>query len=321
MPLPDFVGIGAQKAGSTWLYSTLSAHPRIWTTPKKEIHYFDKSPDWRDPKIEIMKRKRMGRSRLEVWYWYRKYSRLPRDDRWYASLFRPGWRQIAGEITPDYYVMDEVRISKFHEILPDAKLLFVMRNPIERAWSHAVMDLRRGENKDAHKMSIEELSEFFERGYVARRAYYLDALKNWTRFYPQEQIFTGFMEDIHFHPFKLLRRIYRFLGVDPNFRPPGMRRKVNSRSSGFMRVEAARYLARSYYDELQRLSDRFGGYADFWLYCADRLLNGAFEKEDKVPYPLWTSSVWKEWRSRCGHPDKEQQSPAKPQSGLLSNWA
>jgi hypothetical protein len=151
MPLPDFIGIGAQKAGTTWLYSALSAHPQIWTTPKKEIHYFDRSPDWRDPKIEKFKKARGGRSRLETWHWYRKYSRLPRNDRWYASLFRPGRNQIAGEITPDYYVMDKAKVSRVHDTLPDTKLLFFMRNPIERAWSHAFMDLRRRQNKNAQK--------------------------------------------------------------------------------------------------------------------------------------------------------------------------
>jgi hypothetical protein len=51
-------------------------------------------------------------------------------------------------------------------------------------------------------------------------------------------------------------------------------------------------LARAYYADLERLQERFGGYALFWLYCADRLLAGSLGQKDRVAYPLWESPVW-----------------------------
>jgi hypothetical protein len=321
MSLPDFIGIGAQKAGSTWLYFGLTAHPGIWTTPKKEIHYFNRPSDYRDPKIWAMRKKRMGRSRLEVWSWYRRYARLPRDDRWYASLFRPGRGQIAGEVTPDYSTLDKAAVARAHGTVPGARILFFMRNPIERTWSHAVMDLRR-KKRDAHTMSAPELREFFDRGYVSQRADYLRTLENWSSFYPEERIFVGFLEDVHFHTSELLGEVYGFLGVDRGFEPPGMRRKVNARSRETMPLVAVRILAESYHGDLESLSERFGGYASFWLHCAEKLIEDSPEPEEAIPYPLWESFLWRDWASGTLPPEPSAPRPADagPRSGPLSRF-
>lgn len=61
-----------------------------------------------------------------------------------------------------------------------------------------------------------------------------------------------------------------------------------------MPTKVAVYLARTYRDKITRLHERFGGYASFWLYCAERLTE-ATPKSDFVPYPLWASAAWQEW--------------------------
>ena len=81
----------------------------------------------------------------------------------------------------------------------------------------------------------------------------------------------GFLEDVHFYPEELLGSVYRFLGVDASFRPRGVGEKVHTRSAGRMASDAAVYLAGLYREELSRLSEHFGGYASFWLYCAEEL--------------------------------------------------
>ena len=91
-------------------------------------------------------------------------------------------------------------------------------------------------------------------------------------FYPEERIFVGFLEDIHFYPEVLLGNVYRFLGVDASFRSQGVGERVHARSAGRMTSDAAVDLAGLYREELSRLSEHFGGYASFWFYCAEQLV-------------------------------------------------
>ncbi|CAA9401303.1 hypothetical protein AVDCRST_MAG82-223 [uncultured Rubrobacteraceae bacterium] len=190
-----------------------------------------------------------------------------------------------------------------------------MRSPLERPWS--AMDMRsrvRGE-------SIEEIADRkFYRRFDARgsrlRTVYSRTLENWGASYPAEQIFVGFIEDIHFNPEELLRSVYGFLGVDAAFQPPTPDKKVHSRSADTMPTRLAAHLARTYQDELARLEEVFGGYTSFWRYCGTRLSEGAFDDE-RIAYPLWDSSLWEEWRA-------SEQGPAGTrevglQSGPLSS--
>ena len=101
-----------------------------------------------------------------------------------------------------------------------------MRNPIERAWSQFVMRLDRSGKRDFDLTRHNKLLRNVEREGSQSRTDYLQALENWATFYPEERIFVGFLEDIHFYPEELLGNVYRFLGVDA---PSG--RKVSARGS------------------------------------------------------------------------------------------
>ena len=107
---PNFLGIGAQKAGTTWLYKNLRKHPQLYLPETKEIHYFD-------------------------WYFYKSI-------KWYCKYFKSAKKtQITGEINPCYSVLSERKIKLIHKINPKLKIILLLRNPIERAWSQAVMNL------------------------------------------------------------------------------------------------------------------------------------------------------------------------------------
>ena len=123
---------------------------------------------------------------------------------------------------------------------------------------------------------------------------YRRTLQNWGAFYPEEQIFVGFLEDVALFPEDLLESVYSFLGVDPAFEPPASKEKVHTRSSGIMPARIATYLAQEYREETGRLADLFGGYAAFWSYCVRRLVKDPPERES-VPYPQWESELWEQW--------------------------
>lgn len=305
---PDFIGIGAQKAGTTWLYQNLRPHPRIWI-PWKELHYFDR-------KIKLTSgpySRLFGEDRREYrwdkrdFHWegtslrsfpsdllwlYKYFVRSPGDD-WYLSLFEPSGGRVAGEITPSYSALDRDMVARVHALTPETKIIFMMRNPIERAWSQAVMRLTN-KGYAVEETSEERFHRRFSRRASQLRTDYLRTLENWGSYFREEQIFVGFLEDASLHPEELLERVYGFLGVDPSFRPPAWGERVNSTSVGEMPTSIAVYLARSYLEDLESLSGRFGGYASFWLHCARRLIEEP-PKEESIPYPFWETPLWEEW--------------------------
>jgi hypothetical protein len=309
---PDFIGIGAQKSGTTWLHRNLHAHPQLWL-PRKEVHYFDKKINDNSNALSRLLGKGYedARWRRQVWHWIKvntvrkpslkelrwtaKYYMRPYNDRWYGEIFEPKKGRIAGEITPAYSVLSKDKVAHVHELVPEAKLIFMMRNPIERAWSQAVMSFDKAEKGSAESATEGELLERFGRNSTRLLTDYLRTLENWSAFYPEEQIFVGFLEDVSLRPAELLRSVYGFLRADPFFEPSSLHKKIHSRSADSMPTSLAVYLAHEYKEETERLAELFGGYALFWSYSARRLIEDP-PKEERIPYPLWLSSLWEDWK-------------------------
>ena len=328
MTYPDFLVIGAQKAGTTWLHRNLQAHPGIWMPKEKELHYFDEKTK---NESSLADRLRGERAMDERWRrqvkrqvgryrqnfkprnvaWDLNYFLRPYNDRWYASLFKQGHGRITGEATPDYSIVGRRAVAHVHEIMPEAKIVFMMRNPIERAWSQALMDLRDGQNADA--MPEEELRHRFANKRSQLLTDYLRTLENWGAYFPEEQIFVGFLEDIHFYPNRLLKRLYTFLKVETNTEYKVIKRKIHSRDVETMPTRAAAHLAGIYLENARRLEERFGGYASFWRYSAERLAGDPPEGKN-IAYPLYNSPLWDEWVAQRG----EGPEPGAPEGEALS---
>jgi len=345
LPFPDFLGIGAPRSGTSWLAKNLSRHPDLWTPPLKELHYFDQRAG--EPSFGAPVARLLAKQDADDWYpWVWRYQLKSRlrghresfdpqglvwdlrffgrspSDRWYASLFRGAKGKTKGEITPQYSILEEEGVAHIHSLMPDARIFFLMRNPIERAYAASVWrlhmliarDLLKGQTVEG--ATEEQLYEGFDHPEVTAETDYLQILEKWQRFYPADQIFVGFIEDIHFHPVRLLRHIYKFLGVDPSYAQKALKRKVNARSPGEMPAWAASHLARRYHEELALLSEHFGGYASFWLYCAQRLADDP--TDGKIAYPLWNSWLWKEWTDQPRSPIWAYPRRGRVQSGALA---
>src|SRR4028119_992690 len=139
---PDFIGIGAQKAGTTWLHRNLQAHPQIHM-PRKEVHYFDRkiqdrsgvvsrligrsrdAEQWRRQVRQIPKQLAKSPSFQELRWNFRYYMR-PYDDRWYAQVFESKKEKVSGEITPAYSVLKKERIAHVHRRMRQTKLTVLM---------------------------------------------------------------------------------------------------------------------------------------------------------------------------------------------------
>jgi Sulfotransferase domain len=176
-----FLGIGAQKAGTTWLYSQLKQHPEIDFPLGKEVHFWNKPhrPD-------------------QVEAYLKKFSH---DHR----------RQ--GEITPAYAMLPLPIIETIHRCNPDLQLIYMIRNPIDRAWSSALMALGRAELA-IHEASDQWFIDHFRSAGSLARGDYEGCLRTWRQVFAPEQALVLRFEDINEAPERLLNECFRFLCVE-----------------------------------------------------------------------------------------------------------
>jgi len=192
--MPDFIGIGAARAGTSWLWVTLRKHPDIWTPRSKEVHFFDR--------------------RLESWY----FPILPREieaQLRYSVYFLKGKMlgKITGEITPAYALLSEEKIRLIYSLMPKVKILYIMRDPVQRAWSQAKKDFYRFNGKSLESATVNELISFFELPSVKRRGDYAGCIKRWLKFFNPRQFCFLFLEEVVMNPNAVLREVFKFLGV------------------------------------------------------------------------------------------------------------
>ena len=309
---PHFLGIGAQKAGTTWLYVMLAQHPDLWLAPVKELHYWDEKIDirrwtarwtskdfgavrWRRQLQRQLEEARERRPSLADLRWSAKFFLGSPNDDWYRALFAPGAGRVTGEITPRYSLVAPERVAHIRRQLPDLKLVFLMRNPIERAWSSAGMSVRRRGMSGAEAARL--LREHVDLDRSRRVSDYLQTLEAWSVF-PPDQIFVGYIEDIAYHPQRLLQDIHAFLGVAPAQPPEGADEPVHAGTQATMPGEVARHLASTYEELTRALDRRFGGYANWWAYTVLRVLDDP--SADAVAYPFASGPWLEEWLRREG---------------------
>ena len=287
MTRPNFLGIGAQRSGTTWLTTHLRRHPQIWMPPIKELHYFDDLERGTSKPLGQRLRKRHKRARKSLarlrWRvlrdpslaaWYVRFLFASRGDTWYERCFFPGAGQVCGEITPEYGPLNPSTIAHVHTLLPDARIVFIMRNPIDRAWSHFLKVLRDS-GRPLDSVSDEEFLAHFDSDKSQRKGNYVGILENWRAHYPPERIFTAFFEEIAESPEALLLRIFEFLGVEADtrhIRGPLDKRVNRSANTGLIPGRLARHLAASYVREIAALRDLVGGRATQWLQRAETLI-------------------------------------------------
>jgi hypothetical protein len=185
--LPDFVIIGAQKGGTSFLYHLLTRHPLVEPAARKELHFFD-HPEYFDHGAE----------------WYRRcFPRLSAED---------GQRSITGEATP-YYLFDPPVAKRMAEIVPKARLIALLRNPIDRAFSHYQMQVKRG----TEPRTFEEAIEQQDSSYMSR-GIYVDQLLRWFEFFSKEQMLILKSEDFFERPVETLKVVLTFLDL-PDWQP------------------------------------------------------------------------------------------------------
>jgi sulfotransferase family protein len=190
--LPNFLVIGAMRAGTSSLYQYLRVHPQIYMPPAKELSFFASEPD---------------RRRLE----------------WYRKQFAPaGPEAVAiGEASTIYtkYPRFPGVPERIAALVPEARLVYTVRDPIDRIRSHF-----------HHQVAVRAERAPFERAVFENPIYvdysrYTMQIEQYLQHFPREQLLIIISEDLRTQRLATLQRVYEFLGVDAHYVPPNLDRE------------------------------------------------------------------------------------------------
>jgi hypothetical protein len=268
---PDFLCIGAQKSGTTWLHDNLAQHPQIWLPPVKEIHYFDRPYDSPIARLfgrAVRLRKARQHLRRTVWRfakggasaedlsWAVRYAWGRRSDSWYSSLFQQPSGALTGEICPGYARLSPEAVRHIGRLMPEAKIIYLLRHPIERAWSAAVMHFNDRGPRDYRLTDQGEIEDWLRRPKTLEHAGYAEAIERWRSVFG-ERMFIGFYDELRGNPVSLLERIQRFLGVR-EYLPEDVRSQRNPGNWAEIPDRFVPVLEQLFAEELRRLHGLMG---------------------------------------------------------------
>jgi len=240
-PLPDFLIIGAQKAGTTALYAYLRRHPNVTGPPWKEVSFFDRH--------------------------YR------RGEAWYRGNFPIKRHALVGEASPSYLFHPLVP-ERVATLVPHARLIVLLRDPVDRALSHYHHEVALGREElpfeDALAREEERTRGEVERmlqdpayfsetwwnyTYVARGRY-AEQLERWLAFFPREQLLVLASDELSDEPEETYARVLEFLGAAPHELDAFPR--VFERDYPEMKPETRRMLADTFAEPNRRLYELLG---------------------------------------------------------------
>jgi hypothetical protein len=230
--LPNLIVIGAQKCGTSVLHYYLSLHPEVSMSKPKELNFFIDERNW------------------------------PRGIDWYKRHFDAN-AHVRGEASPNYtaFPQHEGVPERMHSVVPDAKLIYFIRDPLERIAAHWVHNYA----KRREKGTLAETLVHPNTSYVTRSLYAMQ-LERFLAFYPSDQILVMQQSELRYDRMASLRRVFEFVGVDPDFIHPRFEQERHQTSG---KTRATRLAVR-----LEKLGrSRRGRWfpSNFWLVLDDRL--------------------------------------------------
>lgn len=238
MRLPDFIGLGGMRCGSTWLHQLLALHPEVFVPPRKELHFWSRGI-------------------------------LEHDLDWYAGHFAgANGRRVCGEISPSYSMLKPAVIDCLRKALPEARLVLLIRNPIERAWSHFLLELQlRSRHRSARRASLPAALRHFEHPRSRRRSDYETTIRRWRGAYGKAALLVSLYDRLGADPEGLAASVLDHIGADPNWRAPAeaLERRVWATQPIEMPPIVGWYLARQWLEPVRRLNDYLDGAVTAWV--------------------------------------------------------
>jgi len=266
---PDFLCIGTQKAGTTWLFEQFRQHPQIWMPPIKELHYFDhlfceENRKWTKWHIE------QSAARIIKWHANNKkidfeiinyISSLAIgslfDEEWYGKAFdrKVAINKTIGDITPEYCAIGKDGIRYVSELLNNPKIIWLIREPVSRALSQLRMNVSRVYG--AQPISEDIWMQYAKHSSIINRGNLSLYIPQWEEVFPNNILFL-FYKDIARDPFGLLQTAEIFLGV-PHFNNYSSPDKViHAGVKADVPVVVVEYLTKQLEGEIDFLKAKFG---------------------------------------------------------------
>ncbi len=206
MALPNAIVIGGTKSGTTALFWYLDEHPEIYMGPRHHIGYFAYAVD---ESGELL----YGDPELHHW----PITTLAE----YEALFTDaGDAKVVGDVSPIYLETPHAA-ARIHEMLPTARIICSLRNPVDRAYSDYLMYLRKqGRRRIEPSRDLALSAEWVQpESHWMRLGRYHEQLSRYFDLFPREQLHIFLSQDLMEHTLETVQGVYRFLGVAPDFEP------------------------------------------------------------------------------------------------------
>jgi Sulfotransferase family len=237
----DILGIGAQKSATSWASHVLNLHPNVWFPREhalsgKEVSFFD-GPKWRHG--------------LD---WYRRIMTPP----------DPAFR--AADVSPGYSRVGEGRVRACFQVAPDARVFYIMRNPIHRDWSGLQMQAKR-RDFDVTTASFVDLMVFYDAENIAQFSTYVGTLQRWRKYY-RDQLLVGLYDDVVGDPQRFYRALCAHVGLEPEAVPDWQRRitaKIFQGPGHPLPAPMFEFLSRKYRRMIEELGPLVGRDLGHWL--------------------------------------------------------
>ena len=235
---PAFLGIGAQRAGTSWVHSMLSMNPEIWLPPIKELHFFDmylpdgskaaKYGEHLDGRFRSYARILLNRQISSIQQ-ARELGNIVKFDllsgigfpsiKRYKGLFAGASKSgnCPGEITPAYATLTTDQVRYVRQVLgPYLRVFYIIRDPMERMWSHLTKDRRKAKFYCRRDNSFEYQIRFLNSEGFRLRTSYASTIENWRSVFGSENFKLLFFDDIAKNGKELVYEIEKFIGVNHN---------------------------------------------------------------------------------------------------------
>ena len=209
---PSFLFIGTGKAGSTSLYHYLNEHPEVFMSPIKETNFFSYQggrPDFSGP------------GDLESWAHNNTITTLEEYQHNFAAVTN---EKAVGEVSPSYLYAPEAP-QRIEKLIPDVKLIAILRHPVDRAYSNFQHRTNLGlEPLSDFSQAIEREQERIDNGWAPtwhyiQQGFYYQQLKRYFNLFDRSQLKIYLFEDWMSDKLALVQDVYQFIGVDSSFTP------------------------------------------------------------------------------------------------------
>lgn len=198
--LPNFFIVGAGKSGTTSLYNYLSEHPQIYMSPMKEPHFFSF----------------MGEKPYGPWSTYHKLVVVNKMEEYKRLFYNVKNEKAVGEASASYLFYPEAAIN-IKKFIPNAKIIILLRNPIDRTYSNYLQSVNLG----IEHLSFDDVllkQDDTKHAYIPQSMYY-HQVKRYLDLFGKRRVKIYFTEKFKYNTLNVLKDIFCFLNLDDNFIP------------------------------------------------------------------------------------------------------